>query len=117
MHTDVMNTLQFFAFKHLPPHLQVMSRPFAEAAVKLANAPAFQGDVFKALSDHVDGATPVNPQSKKALQKIDEARLLYVHGMDVDDVLNRLIEAKDCAVRALVYKHQTEVPDLFGEFG
>lgn len=58
--------LQFFEFTHLPPHLQAVSRPFGELAVKL---------VFE---------LPRNPERTVALRK--------------------LLEAKDCAVRALLFK-------------
>ncbi len=57
--------LQFFKFEHLPPHLQVASRPFA------------------ALANHIVQTLPENEQRHLALQK--------------------LIEAKDCAVRAALF--------------
>jgi hypothetical protein len=58
--------LQFFAFAHLPEHLQAVSRPFAEVANRLV----------------LD--LPRNPERTMALRK--------------------LLEAKDAAVRALVFK-------------
>lgn len=58
--------LQFFAYSHLPTHLQEVSRPFGELADKIFK------DLFK------------NPERTTALRK--------------------LLEAKDCAVRALVAK-------------
>lgn len=58
--------MQFFAFSHLPPHLQEVSRPFSE------------------LADLVVAAAPRNSERTKAL--------------------NKLLEAKDCAVRAVVAK-------------
>lgn len=33
------STYQFFAFEHLPPHLQEVSRPFAELATFLQTLP------------------------------------------------------------------------------
>lgn len=57
--------LQFFAFAHLPEHLQAVSRPFAEVANRLV----------------LD--LPRNPERTVALRK--------------------LLEAKDAAVRALVF--------------
>lgn len=57
---------QFFAYEHLPPHLQTVSKLFGELADKLANS------------------LPKNPERTTALRK--------------------LLEAKDCAVRALVSK-------------
>ena len=59
--------LQFFAYKHLPPHLQEVSRPFGEFAEML------------------DGKLPDNPEKTVALRK--------------------LLEAKDCAVRAVLFKN------------
>jgi len=57
--------LPFFAYAHLPPHLQVVSKPF--------------GDLARTIVDTL----PANPERTVALRK--------------------LLEAKDCAVRALVY--------------
>lgn len=63
---QVEEVAQFFAYKHLPPHLQDVSRPFAELATKM-------------ITD-----LPVNSERGVALRK--------------------LLEAKDCAVRALLFK-------------
>lgn len=57
--------LQFFTYAHLPPHLQEVSKWFAEAAERVS-------------------ALPANPEQTTALRK--------------------LLEAKDCAVRALLFK-------------
>lgn len=58
--------IQFFAYAHLPAHLQVWSKPFADLANEIANT------------------LPSNPERTVALRK--------------------LLEAKDCAVRAVLYK-------------
>jgi ferritin-like protein len=58
--------MQFFAYEHLPPHLQAVSRPFGELAALIV------------------AELPSNPERTVALRK--------------------LLEAKDCAVRALLYK-------------
>jgi hypothetical protein len=58
--------LQFFAYEHLPPNMQAVSRPFCE------------------LANGLVGTLPSNPERTVALWK--------------------LLEAKDCAVRALLYK-------------
>lgn len=69
--------LQFFAYAHLPPHLQAVSKPFHDLACRLT------GDDFEANTG--DGAAlPRNPERTVALRK--------------------LLEAKDAAVRALVAK-------------
>jgi hypothetical protein len=62
----MQNLLQFFAYEHLPPHLQTVSKPFGDLARELA------------------GSLPLNAESTTALRK--------------------LLEAKDCAVRAILFK-------------
>ncbi len=61
----VTHVLRFFAWSHLPPHLQEVSRKFADLAEAVARGPQ-------------------NPETTVALLK--------------------LLEAKDCAVRAYVVK-------------
>ena len=58
--------LQFFAYKHLPPELQYVSKPFGE------------------LADLIVSMLPRNPERTVALRK--------------------LLEAKDAAVRAKLFK-------------
>lgn len=57
---------QFFAYAHLPPHLQAVSRPFGDLAILIITT------------------LPSNPERTVALRK--------------------LLEAKDCAVRALLFQ-------------
>ena len=57
---------QFFAYGHLPPHLQAVSEPFGKLATLICDT------------------LPGNPERTVALRK--------------------LLEAKDCAVRALLYR-------------
>lgn len=58
--------MQFFAYEHLPEHLQEISKPFGE------------------LARWVESNLPANSESTTALRK--------------------LLEAKDCAVRARLLK-------------
>ena len=58
--------LQFFAYEHLPPHLQEVSKPFGEMAKLITQT------------------MPRNAERDMALRK--------------------LLEAKDCAVRAVLFK-------------
>jgi hypothetical protein len=58
--------LQFFAYAHLPPHLQQISKPFGD------------------LAETICATLPMNPERTVALRK--------------------LLEAKDCAVRARLFK-------------
>lgn len=61
-----MELLQFFAYAHLPEHLQVISKPFGE------------------LAQHMVDTLPANSERTAGLRK--------------------LLEAKDCAVRAQLFK-------------
>lgn len=54
--------MQYFAYAHLPEHLQIVSRPFGE------------------LAEQLESTLPSNAEKSTALRK--------------------LLEAKDCAVRA-----------------
>lgn len=67
--------MQFFAYKHLPPHLQAVSKPFCELAE------AIVGDPEPPAGTAVQFPLPRNPERTVALRK--------------------LLEAKDAAVRAL----------------
>jgi len=58
--------LQFFQYEHLPQHLQAVSAPFCELALKIVTT------------------YPANPERTAGLRK--------------------LLEAKDCIVRASIYK-------------
>lgn len=58
--------LQFFAWSHLPPHLQLISQGFGD------------------LAEYMVANLPRNPERTAGLRK--------------------LLEAKDCAVRARLYK-------------
>lgn len=77
-HPSGEHILQFFAYAHLPPHLAMVSRPFAELAHALVlgdNGPE-SGRVT------TGGPLPRNPERTVALRK--------------------LLEAKDAAVRAFI---------------
>jgi hypothetical protein len=64
-HPGVQSLMQFFAYEHLPAHLQEASKPFGELANRIADGPQ-------------------NAETTAALRK--------------------LLEAKDCAVRAVLMK-------------
>lgn len=72
--------LQFFEYKHLPPHLQAVSKPFCE----LAHAMVRGDNVPESGTVTIGVALPRNPERTFALRK--------------------LLEAKDCAVRAVLSK-------------
>lgn len=75
---DNEHILQFFAYSHLPPHLQRVSKPFCDLAHAIVNnGPDDEHSMF-------DAPLPRNPERTVALRK--------------------LLEAKDAAVRALLAK-------------
>ena len=72
--------LQFFAYAHLPAHLQMVSKPFCELAHAIVN-----GDNGpESGTTTLGGPLPRNPERTVALRK--------------------LLEAKDCAVRAVLFQ-------------
>lgn len=77
---DQEHILQFFAFAHLPPHLQAVSKPFCELAHAIAN-----GD-----NNTAAGAVTFGPPLPRNAERTV--------------ALRKLLEAKDAAVRALVAK-------------
>lgn len=75
--------MQFFAYEHLPSHLQEVSKPFCDLAR------AIVGDE-RGMPEGTSTQFPLprNPERTKAL--------------------NALMEAKDCAVRARLAKPQQQ---------
>lgn len=73
--------MQFFAYAHLPAHLQAVSKPFCD----LARIIVADGDMPEGTA--VQFPLPRNPERTVALRK--------------------LLEAKDAAVRALLAKDST----------
>lgn len=72
--------LQFFKYEHLPPHLADVSKPFAD----LAHAIVLGDNVPEAGTVTIGNPLPRNPERTVALRK--------------------LLEAKDAAVRAVLFK-------------
>ncbi|MBN8472313.1 hypothetical protein D7Y27_22515 [Corallococcus sp. AB004] len=70
--------LKYFKHAHLPPHLAAVSKPFSD----LAHAIVGGDNTPESGSVTLGGPLPRNPERTMALRK--------------------LLEAKDCAVRALV---------------
>lgn len=60
--------MQFFAFSHLPPHLQEVSAPFGELAERLVQT------------------VPQNPERTVALRKLLEAKDAAVRALLAKDV-------------------------------
>lgn len=73
--------MQFFAYEHLQPKLQAVSKPFCELARALVAEPADAGVI---AADVTGFPLPLNAERTVALRK--------------------LLEAKDAAVRASIAK-------------
>jgi hypothetical protein len=86
--SDQEHILQFFAFQHLPAHLQLVSKPFCD----LAHAMVMGDNVPESGTVTFGGPLPRNPERTVALRK--------------------LLEAKDAAVRALVARAQLPRPEF-----
>jgi hypothetical protein len=116
--------LQFFTYAHLPEHLQAVSKPFCELAEKLARMTpdARRGTDWsggyldvRELRERVRGKrtmsdvpvprlVPPNSQAEWCEQKLNEAEDSVIERRGLDDVLQSVLEAKDCAVRAVLFK-------------
>lgn len=59
---------QFFAYSHLPPHLQAVSKPFGE------------------LAAHIIETLPRNPERTVALRKLLESKDAAVRALVAKDV-------------------------------
>lgn len=60
--------MQFFAFAHLPPHLQEVSRPFGE------------------MAHHIIDTLPRNPERTVALRKLLESKDAAVRSLLAKEV-------------------------------
>ena len=63
LHPSVANVLKFFAYEHLPRHLQEVSKPLCELATQMANT------------------LPQNTELTVGLRKLLEAKDCFVRAM------------------------------------
>lgn len=109
--------LQFFAYAHLPPHLQEVSKPFCELAQNLLSLgeSEFRARAAELIAEREtawQGEPLVNCEEAMAGQKLHEAwkRSKSSEFFEPstervrDKVLRLVLEAKDCAVRAVLYQ-------------
>ena len=94
--------VEFFAFTHLPEHLQAVSEPFCKLALVMAEAPP-AGEIsgaalggLDALSLSMSENLPKGPETLACLVKLTDARSCF----KTSARLRFLLEGKDCAVRA-----------------
>jgi hypothetical protein len=109
--------LQFFEHEHLPPHLAKVSKPFCELAHELVNMlpGAFETDAPLLIRERLwewerepvcnVEATWASTKLSEALDDARTARPSFPHAVyPLGSVLRKLLEAKDCAVRSVLYK-------------
>lgn len=116
---------QFFSFGHLPDHLKAASEPFASVAdAVVANALGSSADEDLVRTTELErdlarlsafvAELPVNIESNEAMRKLASIGLdLYSVEVGqrfahITDVMRILLEAKDCAVRSVLYKEPAE---------
>lgn len=102
--------MQFFTFEHLPVHLREVSEPFAKLArvvdddsLRLSMAEDISGliyDLLNTLVRHI----PRNIERDECSRKLSRLRHLMFENPTQESVLRLLLEAKDCAVRAVLFK-------------
>jgi len=112
--------MQFFSCEHLREGLlRETSQTFAELAKRVDSVSwAAAGSLARDIGDFIrayDNGSPANIEATTACTKLVAAReaLAKAAGLPVDydakfsreAVLRLILEAKDCAVRALLYRH------------
>ena len=102
---------QFFAYEHLREPLRSMSARFAMAHDAVLSEPDIGRRAVKELRETLDVVLPKNPESNVCFQKMHVAcnpgldlAAQYFEDAERQLVLRLLLEAKDCAVRALLAK-------------
>jgi hypothetical protein len=120
MEPDVAHILQFFSYDHLPAGLQEVSKLFAIAAQRYAQMTPTELDATRdkikasyqtflgELRSAIDTVTPPNQEATWAVIKITEAERAIADFAARSIALRYLLEAKDCAVRAMLAKPQPQ---------
>jgi hypothetical protein len=98
--------LQFFRWEHLTTsELQNVSKRFGELAQHLCtNGVASSRAELRKLVVWTETDLPVNPEATWAQTKLIDAEILLDDLYRFDEALRKVLEAKDCAVRALMFK-------------
>ena len=87
----------YFAYAHLPPHLQAVSKPFHDLADLVRNG-GWGGAAIDKIKTMQETAVD-KPEIMEAIEEVDAAFHDWRRGWDAQ-ALRHLIRAKDCAVRA-----------------
>jgi hypothetical protein len=112
--------LQFFTYKHLPENLRHVSEPYCLMAWDIANLPdeyfEFSAtDLLQARAGALQKQPTQNCETTWAIAKLSQAQAqvsncgIISREAHLNRVLRLILEAKDCAVRAVLYKAPEEV--------
>lgn len=96
--------MQFFVYAHLPQHLHWTSQPFSALAGRIHDYPEQAIPELEALVGWLESSFPANPETTWARAKLLDAKRM-LGTSHVDEVLRKVLEAKDCAVRSLIFKN------------
>lgn len=101
--------MQFFVYAHLPAHLAEASKPFCELAEKLEAMNTIERlnsgyQLIDGLKLAMQRELRKNSESDWTVQKLHEARDMAIESYGLDELLHAVLEAKDCAVRAVLFK-------------
>jgi phage terminase large subunit-like protein len=105
--------MQFFAYAHLPAHLQEVSKRFGDLAEKLAGmseqercGDGWEGGFMDVRNLMLWSESELLSNSQRAVcaAKLHEAEDAVTESYELGDVLQLVLEAKDCAVRAVLFK-------------
>ncbi len=102
--------LQYFTWEHLPANLQSASKLFTELAHDVCAEtfdPEYCCDAVKMLIPRLRHELPDNEESAWSQLKLREAEaMLRDFPENRGATLRLVLEAKDCAVRSMVFKKQ-----------
>lgn len=114
----IARLLRHFDFAHLPPHLAVVSERFHAAALVLAARDSWVANEVAQLANHLRSWP--GPESEEAQRKLEQLRgRIADHGQPrrcgwwgLLRWLRLLLEAKDCAVRAVLELQRDMAPEV-----
>lgn len=88
----------YFAYSHLPPHLQAVSKPFHDLAVLVCNG-GWGGEPVEKIKAMRESAVDIS-EMHHAIEEVENAfHDCTLRGWN-SEALRHLLRAKDCAVRA-----------------
>ena len=99
-----MRVEKYFAYQHLPEHLQVVSKPFAECINNLSTDTNVGQSVYDLMQIVANSKSVSNDieETDLAIYKLIKAHEYLLANENIMWVQQLILEAKDCAVRAAI---------------